>query len=170
MLLATTGRPEMAETCVRSVRATTSHVEIVAAVDVDRETVRRLEPLVDHLTWSDSYRGRCAAWNDAFAASTADPVVLAADDLVFRYGWLDAALRELADLGWGLVGFNDGRYGEELSTHYMVSRRLVNELFGGRAAWEDDQNACDVYANDVARRAGLYRWCSDAHVDHLPVS
>jgi GT2 family glycosyltransferase len=121
------------------------------------------------LAGSDRVRGCSRAWNDALAASTGDPVVLAADDLVFQPGWLDAALEEMErfDGGWGLVGFNDGHFGEELSTHYMVSKRLIREHFGGVIAWECYHHSFnDREANERAKRAGRYVWCRDARVHH----
>jgi hypothetical protein len=170
VLLATTGRPVEAERCVRELRASTRQViEIVAAVDHDPDTHKRLLPLVDTMVYSDEYRGCARAWNDALAISTGDPVVLAADDLVFQQGWLEAALAQLAQFedGWGFVGFNDGHMGAELSTHYMVSRRMIVEAFGGVIAWEcylHSFNDCE--ANERAKRIGRYAWCEQAHVQH----
>jgi glycosyltransferase involved in cell wall biosynthesis len=111
--------------------------------------------------------GPSQAWNEALRRATGDPIVLAADDLVFRDGWLRAALRELASFpgGWGVVGWNDGHFGEELSTHFLVSRRLIREAFDGVIAWDDRD--IDVEACARARAAGRYAWCSDAHVDHV---
>jgi len=178
ILLATTGRPEMAETTVRSLLATTRghSVELVAAIDADRETLRRLATmrLRDgfgmELDYANDYRGCSRAWNDALAASSGDPVVLAADDLVFQSGWLDHALATMAEHegGWGFVGFNDGQgMGPDLSTHYMVSRRLIVEEFGGVIAWEAYTHSFnDCEANERAKRAGRYAWCEQAHVQH----
>jgi GT2 family glycosyltransferase len=170
-ILATTGRPDMAERCVAGLRLTTAHhdVEIIAAVDADEETARRLYPLVETVLYSDEYRGCSRAWNDALAATAGDPVVLVADDLIFRHGWLDAALDKLNGFpgGWGLVGFNDGHFGEELSTHYLMSRRFIVEVLGGVVAWQDYKHSFnDLETTERARRAGRYRWCEDAHVDH----
>jgi len=177
MLLATTGRAEMAETCIRSLAATTCghRVELVAAIDADTETRDRLQslPTPENLTivldYQDDYRGCSRAWNDALATCAGDPVVLAADDLVFQAGWLDAALAELASFedGWGFVGFNDGHWGPELSTHYMMSRRFVTEILGGVVAWEGYRHSFnDREANARAIAAGRYAWCENARVLH----
>lgn len=175
ILLATTGRPEMAETTVRSILATTKghEVEIVVSIDDDQETLRRMEALEDHglsIDYEDELRGCSRAWNDALWLSTGDPVVLAADDLVFQPGWLDAALAQMAEFpdGWGFVGFNDGQgLGPDLSTHYMVSKRLIREAFGGVIAWECYRHSFnDCEANARAKRAGRYAWCEQAHVQH----
>lgn len=171
ILLATTGRADLAVRCCREIRATTSpfKVEIVAAIDADDQTRIRLKDLVDKLDYSDEYRGSATAWNDALKLATGDPVILAADDLRWTPGWLEAALETLWQFpdGWGFVGFNDGRHGEELSTHYMMSRRLIVETFGGRVAWACYEHSFnDREANDRARNADRYAWCADAHVGH----
>jgi GT2 family glycosyltransferase len=171
VLLATTGRPEFAARCVTTLLATTRdhEIEIIAAVDADPETRDRLHPFADKLLYSDEYRGSSKAWNDCLAACTGDPVVLAADDLVWQDGWLDAALAKLAEFpdGWGLVGFNDGHWNEELSTHYMISRRLIVEVLGGVIMWECYKHSFqDVEINERARAAGRYAWCEQARVYH----
>jgi GT2 family glycosyltransferase len=177
VLLATTGRPEQVRALIENLRATTKghDVELVAAVDADEETravILDTLPSVGFriaLDYSTEYRGCSRAWNDALSRSTGDPVVLAADDLEFGQGWLDAALTQLQAFegGWGFVGFNDGHYGEELSTHYLVSRRLIVEAFGGVIAWEAYTHSFnDREANDRARRAGRYTWAEAAHVHH----
>ena len=170
ILLATAGRPERAKGFVDCVRATTEghDVEIVAAIDgpdEDAALLRDLGCVVDHQT---ERRGSAQAWNDALALATGDPLVLAADDLIFKPGWLDAALERLAEFpdGWGFVGFNDGHWGPELSTHYLMSRRLIVEAFGGVVSWGYEHSFTDREANERARRAGRYAWCEDAHVYH----
>jgi hypothetical protein len=171
LLLPTTGRPDMAEQCVRQIRDTTDghDVEIIAAVDADTTTRDRLTPLVDQLLYSDTYRGCSTAWNDALAASAGDPVVFAADDLTWEPGWLDEALKTLARFpdGWGLVGFNDGHWGPELSTHYLMSRKFIIDVLGGRVAWDFYPHSFnDAEVNERAKRADRYAWCETAYVRH----
>lgn len=175
ILLATMGRPDRVQAFVSSLIATTRghDVELVAAVDQDEESVRRLAPADGAMSlvidWSDEPRGSSRAWNDALRASTGDPVVLAADDLEFQPGWLEAALTCLTEFpdGWGLVGFNDGHWGPELSTHYMMSRRFVVEVLGGVVAWEAYHHSFnDREANARAQAAGRYKWCEGAKVFH----
>lgn len=171
ILFASTGRPERAANCLRGLRDSVgSHsVEVVAAVDADRETEKAIGPFVDKLLYSDTYRGCSQAWNDCLAESTGDPVVLAADDLVWEFGWLDKALDALAEFddGWGLVGFNDGQWNEDLSTHYLMSRRFVIEVLGGVVAWPCYKHSfTDLETTERAKRAGRYKWCAEAHVRH----
>jgi GT2 family glycosyltransferase len=174
ILLATTGRADMAERCVRSILDTTDpdEVEIVAAVDADGLTASRLHELGCVVDWSKEYRGCSRAWNDALRLAQGDPLVLAADDLVFEPGWLDAAYKRLHTAfedGWGMVGFNDGHTNnQDWSTHYLASRRLIVEAFGGVIAWEHYTHSFnDVEASERAKAAGRYAWAEDAHVHHV---
>lgn len=162
----------MAERCVSELRDTvTGHdLEIVAAVDHDPETRDRLQPIVDILDYQDEYRGNSRAWNDALRLANGDPVVFAADDLSWQPGWLNAALAQLAEFpeGWGLVGFNDGHWGAELSTHYLMSRRFIREVLGGVVAWDFYPHSFnDLEVNERARGADRYAWCEDARVYHV---
>lgn len=173
VLLATTGRPEMAKRCVQGIWDTTKghDVEIVAAVDNDQVTVRLLMDLGCVVDARVQYRGCSKAWNDALSASHGDPVVLAADDLVWQPGWLDAALETLSEFpdGWGMVGFNDGHWVGyiDVATHYLMSKRFIREVFGGVVAWENYKHSFnDAEANERARMAGRYAWCEDAKVYH----
>jgi hypothetical protein len=171
ILLATTGRPDMAERCVREARASAvgHRLEIVACVDADPLTRDRLAPLADRVVFREELGGCSSAWNAALAVASGDPLVLAADDLRWGEGWLDAALATLAAFpdGWGFVGFNDAHWGEDLSTHYLMSRRLIVEVFGGRVAWDAYRHSFnDREANDRARAACRYAWCEAAHVGH----
>jgi glycosyltransferase involved in cell wall biosynthesis len=171
ILLATTGRPKRAEKCVQQLRDTTEghSLEVIAAVDADEETARPLDPIVDVLLYEEEFRGNAKAWNDCLEVSTGDPVVLAADDLVWHPGWLDAALGRLAAFedGWGLVGFNDGHWREDLSTHYLMSRRFIVEVLGGVVAWEAYQHSFhDLETCERAKLANRYAWCEGAVVRH----
>lgn len=174
MLLPTTGRPEMVQRCVQRLLETTEghHLEIVAAVDCDDETVDRLcslAPAQTMFTISETYRGCSKAWNDALAKASGDPVVFAADDLIWEDGWLGAALKKLAEFedGWGLVGFNDGHWNADLSTHYLMSRRFIVEVLGGVVAWPFYRHSFnDLEVNQRARLAGRYAWAEDARVYH----
>lgn len=171
ILFPTTGRPERARRCIDQLRETTKghELEIIAAVDSDQETALSIGPVVDLLLYSTHYRGCSQAWNDCLAESTGDPVVFAADDLNWQEGWLDAALAKLSEFpdNWGLVGFNDGHWGEELSTHYLMSRKFICEVLGGVVAWPEYKHSFnDLETSERAKAAGRYAWCKEAHVPH----
>lgn len=172
ILLASTGRADMAENSVIDIRETTEdhEIELIASVDADPETASRIQSHVDVLDYSVTYRGSSQAWNDALSDSSGDPVVLAADDLVWHPGWLSAALETLSEFedGWGFVGFNDGHSnGDDFSTHYLMSRRFIIEILGGVIAWPHYIHSFnDVEASARAKAAGRYKWCKDANVFH----
>lgn len=179
VLLPTLHRPQMAAAAVQSLYETIGEhaVELVVAVDdepADGPTEQAIEAVLlpdASVVWSrsGSPQGCSAAWNRALRRSTGDPVVFAADDLCFQQGWLDAALAELARFedGWGLVGFNDGHWGAELSTHYLLSRRFIIEVLGGVIAWEGYKHSFnDLETCERAKAAGRYAWCGDARVYH----
>lgn len=169
VLLPTTGRPDRAEACIRNLRDT-AYVEVICAVDADPESALRLAPLVDKLLVSVDYRGCSRAWNDCLAEATLDPIVFAADDLVWGDGWLDASLDKLSEFpdGWGLVGFNDGHWdGHTLATHYLMSRRFIVEVLGGVVAWDWYRHSFnDLEVNERAKAAGRFAWAEDAVVTH----
>jgi glycosyltransferase involved in cell wall biosynthesis len=180
VLLATMGRPDMAdETMLSLIESTEGHeVELIVATDDDvtGDTLLHTWQGINCYPWfrlgiyeSDEIRGSSRAWNDALGYATGDPIVLAADDLEFEPGWLDAALETLAQFedGWGLVGFNDGHWGPELSTHYLMSRRFIVEVLGGVVAWDCYRHSFnDREANARAVAAGRYAWCENARVYH----
>jgi GT2 family glycosyltransferase len=167
VLLPTTGRPERAEACVRSLlRTTEGHdIEVCAAVDCDPETSDRLDKLGCYIDYSDELRGN-NAWNAALSMAVGDPIVFAADDLEWQPGWLDAALEALSEYPDSLIGFNDGHWGAELSTHYLMPRSFIVEVLGGRVAWDYPHSFNDAETNERAKRAGRYFWCEEARVYH----
>lgn len=172
VLFPTTGRPEMAERCLFQLRETTAgrRVEVIAKVDCDPETAVRIAPLCDKLVVATEYQGCSRGWNDCLRESKGEQIVFAADDLVWGPGWLEAAQAKLAELpdGWGMVGFNDGHWnGDELATHYLMSRRFVIEVLGGVVAWDFYEHSFnDVEVNDRAKAAGRYVWAPEALVRH----
>lgn len=179
ILLATTGRPEMAVDCLSSILDTTEGrlVEYVVAIDNDFITQERVETLFKErkvsrlkVSYQEDYRGPSKAWNDALRLSAGDPVVLAADDLIFHPGWLEAAQEKMAELpeGGGLVGFNDTQIdGQGLATHYMLSRWFIDHYLGGVIAWEFYKHSFnDVEINERAKLANRFIYAPKAIVEH----
>jgi hypothetical protein len=166
VLFPTTGRPDRAEACVKEMRGSTDErLEVVAAVDCDPESAKRLAPIVDTLCVANFYRGN-SAWNDALREATGDPIVFAADDLRWDEGWAEMALDALSQHPDCLIGFNDGHWGPELSTHYMMPRNFIVEVLGGRVAWDYPHSFNDAETNERAKQADRYFWCEDARVSH----
>lgn len=169
VLLPTTGRPDRAESCVKRLLETTQgyDVQVVAAVDADGESAIRLNELGCQVDYSDELRGCSAAWNAALRWATGDNIVFAADDLEWGEGWLDQSLAVLEGNPGCMVGFNDGHWGEELSTHYLLPRSFIVEVLGGVVAWPVYKHSFnDLETCARARNAGRYSWCEDAHVYH----
>jgi glycosyltransferase involved in cell wall biosynthesis len=165
VLLPTTGRPQRAESCIKQLRET-ADVEIICAVDCDPVSAKRLAPLVDRLLVAPFYRGN-SVWNDCLREATGDPIVFAADDLQWQPGWLEAALQALSEHPDCLIGFNDGHWGAELSTHYLMPRSFIVEVLGGVVAWPHYKHSFnDLETCERAKAAGRYHWCEDAHVHH----
>lgn len=174
ILLPTTGRAKRVERCLEGLFETTDPhpIEVVLAVDNDEETFARVVNIDHpsrasvHVDYVYGYRGN-TAWNDCLAEASGDPVVFAADDLDWQEGWLDAALEALENHPDCLIGFNDGHLGPELSTHYLMPRKFIVEVLGGRVAWPCYKHSFnDLETNDRAKAAGRYHWCKRARVFH----
>lgn len=158
----------MAENCVRRLKETTEghKLEVVCAVDADPDSAMRLEALGCIVDYSETYRGN-SAWNAALAIAKGDPIVFAADDLVWQDGWLEAALAALEQHPGCLIGFNDGHWGPELATHYLLPRSFIIEVLGGVVAWPHYAHSFnDLETNERAKRAERYVWCEQARVYH----
>ena len=172
VLLPTMNRVERCLATLRSLQATVDEAEVCLVVDCDPTILKRAVDEIDLAfvtNWRPEPRTNVAAWNTALQMASHDLVVFAADDLEFRPGWLEAARHEMArfDDGWGMVGFNDGHLGTELSTHYLLHRRFICQVLGGRVAWPCYPHSFnDLETNDRAKRAGRYRWAEHAHVYH----
>lgn len=167
VLFPTTGRPDRAEQCIRALLESTGghEIEVAAAIDADPESRRRLTDLGCRVDYCEELRGN-NAWNAALALAQGDPVVFAADDLEWGEGWLDAALAAHEEHPDFLIGFNDGHWGAELSTHYLMSRKFIVEVLGGVVAWNYPHSFNDAETNERAKRAGRYHWCEEARVFH----
>lgn len=130
----------------------------------------------DRIVVAPRRRGDYAAKiNAGYRASTEPLLFLAASDVRFRPGWLDACLSELSD-GIGVVGTNDlcnprtadGR----TSTHSLVTRAYVDR-FGTvdepgvvlhEGYWHEFVD--DEFVG-TAKSRNTYAHATDAHVEHL---
>lgn len=177
VILPSRERPEQLRKCIErlfhtALWSTQYDLEVVGVVDGDPATEQVLHafgPPVQVLS-SPERMGALLAWNWGVSAATGDVLVLAADDVWFYHGWLNEALDRLAELpnGDGLVGFNDlARDGNELATHFLVSRRFAVEHLGGCLVTPRYHHYfCDNEANERAKRAGRFVWAFNAVVEH----
>jgi hypothetical protein len=110
-----------------------------------------------------------------FDATTEPLVFLAADDLKFHPGWLEAAIAKLA-AGIGVVGTNDlgsqRVMAGEHSTHSLVTREYVNR-FGvidqpGQVLHEGyPHEFVDDELVQTAMSRNAWAFAFDSHVEHL---
>jgi glycosyltransferase involved in cell wall biosynthesis len=172
VLLPTLNRVELCLQTLRSLQVTAPGAEVCLVADGDPTILRRA---VDEIelpfvtNWRPDPRTNVVAWNTALEMATRELIVFAADDLEFCPGWLEAATEQMQrfDGGWGMVGFNDGHWGAELATHYLLHRRFICEVLGGRVAWPCYRHSFnDLETNDRAKLAGRYSWAKQAHVLH----
>jgi hypothetical protein len=109
-------------------------------------------------------------WNAAYARACelgADWVVLGADDVEFKRGWLDAALKAATDDAQ-VVGLNDGHTDmPNYGAHYMATVAFMEENAGGVMAppmytsWWFDREICEK-----AHALGLYAYTPEAVIEH----
>ncbi len=114
--------------------------------------------------------------NEGYRATTEPFVFQAADDVEFRLGWDDAALRVAEDTGAGVVGTNDlanpvvrkGRH----STHSLIRRSYVDHPGAsadgpGTVFSEAYGHAfCDNELVELAKKRGQWAFAESSHVLH----
>lgn len=111
--------------------------------------------------------------NRGVRATTEPLILLAADDLRPRSGWLEAACAVMAD-GALVVGLNDlipRPHRPTHATHFLMARSYASQpcidgtpgpLYEGYAAWR-----CDDELIATAEKRGVYTYAEAAHVEHL---
>lgn len=165
IVIPTHGRAEQAVKCINQLFETVKghEVEVIVCSDDTMIEDDRIKMVV---TEGKAIEG----WNKGLTQATGDAIVLAADDLWFTPGWLDAALKGLLGLPEhsGLVGFNDGATkGKNFATHYLMTRDYIERFNGGVLACPAYQhNFIDVEASARAQLAGRYHYAEDAIVEH----
>lgn len=141
------GRAEQTVRNVTRLLTTAGRVEwqLICAVDGDLNVMAMLDNILkagdkpDNLFWRfiESEHGRNAGYwyalQNVTELSDATHFVNLANDLLPGRDWLArglAAYRARFGEGDGLMGFNDGIHGPELSPHFLISRALL-ERYGG---------------------------------------
>lgn len=153
-------------------------VTLVASVeDSDHETIEVMTGLAEKHPGNVVILARAPlttsiyGWNQAYAYArdVAEWVVLGADDVVWKEGWLQTALDTARERGAALVGLHDGhdphrKYGP----HYIARVDFLEEHMGGvmsvphYGSWGSDY---EVSAR--ADRAGLYASAPGTPINHL---
>jgi glycosyltransferase involved in cell wall biosynthesis len=180
ILLPTCHRPFGLRTALTTIRDTAPECSVVVATDPDDEEARQIaqEFGATVCVTSGKHCGCHVAWNVALAHAPADALayVCAADDCVFKPGWLEAALKTLDELGGsGLVGLECDKHPGKIrtpptdwSTHFLMTRDHLIKYNGGVLMFE--HYYCDYSLAESCWRAwvvGRYKHSYNAHVTHL---
>lgn len=81
-------------------------------------------------------------------------------------GWVAEYLRELHDLGTGVVSCSDGYRGDDLPTQWAMTSDIV-EALGRMVPAPVEHLYCDDAVRELARAADCYRFRADLVIDHL---
>jgi hypothetical protein len=135
------GRAEQTVRNVKRLLATAGRVEwyLYLVVDDDTPTLAHLKVYAgaSYTEGTSSQVGYWRCLQKATEETDAPLICNLANDLLPGRDWLArcyAAYRARFGAGDGLMGFNDGIHGPELSPHFLISRRLLDR-YGGWPAW-----------------------------------
>jgi len=167
-LIPTLHRPEGLRRVLQSLHDTAPIVTPVVAHDADDLSAPVIAKEFGAIVAKcDNQRAGCAyAWNTALqAAKNFEAYVIASDDCIFREGWLELALDEIAT-GAGLVGFATDKK-TIYSYHYIMTREFIQKYHGGVAAIPHYSAWCvDTEACERAIRAGQYVKLKHRLIEH----
>lgn len=96
-------------------------------------------------------------------------VMFLGDDTIPQRDFLKNALAAMGRLqdGWGLVGLNDQHHdGNNLATHWLADKRLLEHLDGEFFHTGYKHLFCDMELTDRAKEIGRYVWAEDAIIVH----
>lgn len=170
-------RPHRVAPLMESLRATVDERDatllFVTDPDDDAEIAEIDRLSGDRMDHAGSYAAKV---NAAYRATSEPLIFLAADDVEFLPGWLDAAAARMERRGVGVVGTNDlsnprvvaGRH----ATHSLVAREYADArgtIDRRREVLHEGyrHNFCDDELLGTARRRQAYAWARDSHVRHL---
>lgn len=169
-LIPTFYRPNGLARVLASLRDTAPSVKCMVAPEMD--DIRALEIARTYgaiVAQCEQPLAGCAyAWNTALKASPNDDIyVIGADDAIFKFGWLEAALKALDKIGGsGLVAFQSG-HRKKFGDHYMMTRDFMVQHHGGVAAVPVYTSWCvDDEAQWRAIKAKKFVKCAEAVVLH----
>lgn len=157
------GRAEQTVANARRLLATAGRVEwqLICVSDGDREVYDAIRvALPDVLIGGSQYQQgywRCMQQGRLQQAPDAPLICNLANDLLPGRDWLARALAEYRCCfgeGDGLIGFNDGIHGEELSPHFLISRGLLDRLGGWPIQYQHNYGDAELCAR--AQEMGMY--------------
>lgn len=155
------GRAEQTVRNVRRLLATAGRVDwqLICMADDDPVVYSALEQadLPIKLLQASIHRGYWHVVNAADVAYKMPLIANLANDLLPGRDWLArcyAAYRARFGDGDGLMGFNDGIHGPDLSPHFLISRNLLDR-YGGWPVWYR-HNYGDAELCERAKADGCY--------------
>lgn len=179
VLVPVLSRPQNVAKLVASFRAATSPKDAVlyfvaqASDTAEVEAIRRagFEPILV----GDADRSWAKKINRGFEQTTEPWLLLGADDLSFRPGWVDV-VRKLLRVHRGVIGTNDLGNGSTIrgtsSTHPLVRRKYA-EICGtiderNKIVHEGyDHNFPDTELSLTAKQRGVYIHCVRCIIEHM---
>lgn len=177
LLLPTRQRPHQLARLVDSINATASrpeNIRLVTYIDSDDHSYEDLQLDIKWIKVSGprEFAGMVnlsSMWNLCFDASSAELIMHAGDDIVFRTPGWDAVVRETFDaypdkilFAFGRDGYQDGN---NFGTHGFIHRRWVETAgFLFPPLFVSDFN--DTFLNDVSKSIGRHREI-DIYTEHL---
>lgn len=182
VLVPVLGRPQNAASLVKSFREAAGawaglHFLCSPGDDEQIDACRATGENVIVVAWAPGRRSDYPRkMNRGFAATSSEFALLGADDIEFRYGWWQEALRVAEETGACIVGTNDLANPQvkrgNSSTHPLVRRSYVEEQGGsldgpGILLHEGyDHNWVEVELNQLAQARDCWAFAKDALVVH----
>lgn len=163
-------RPHRLEPVVRSIQESTESYRICVVGTGECAEVARSLPvtLIDDSggTWPQRI-------NRAYAQSDESYIFAGADDLSFRPGWFEAAMRSMNEMDdCGVVAVNDLM--NRAGVHLLFARSYIETIGAamgdplGTVICEKFQHAyCDDFARKTAMHHGRWRFSETSVVEHL---
>lgn len=155
------GRHEQTLTNITRLNAHSGRVHWNLVCVIDRSQDQALGDAIDRLGFRVVWRDAPFTYWQAMAAATAatDQPLLAnlANDLLPGRDWLSrcaAAYRARYAEGDGLMGFNDGIHGPQLSPHFLIARRLLARYGGWPTHYQHTMG--DAELCERAKADGVY--------------
>ena len=172
ILIPVLNRPHRIAPLLESIANATNVAHRILFAASDEPTVDEISRLgavclIDEGGDEGSYAKRI---NRLFRATTEPYVFLAADDLAFRSGWFEAAMRTMSDVD-GVVAVNDLH--NPAGVHFLVSRNYIDSLGGcigepGVVLHEGYRHAyCDDEFRATAQSRNRWAVAHDSVVEHL---
>lgn len=154
-----------------------TRVLFVASPDDHAEVAALRQDKIDHLVTPAAWRvGDFAKKTNWAITQTDEPYIFsAADDLQFRSGWFERAMRAFETEGIGVVGTNDlgnprvvaGQH----ATHNLVSRAYVQQYgtIDGEGFYHEGyhHNWVDTEMVETAKSRGAWAFAADSIVEHF---